>query len=61
VLQLGLVAYFLASVYSPECVEVEFSEVELRIDGVLGSSPPLAPLPNSKDSPFELVKNSAFE
>jgi hypothetical protein len=28
----------LAKVYSPECVEDEFSEVELRVDGVLGRS-----------------------
>jgi len=29
----------LSEVYSPKCVEGEFCEVELRVDGVLGSSP----------------------
>jgi hypothetical protein len=34
---------------------------ELRRNGVLGSSPLLAPAPISKASPFELVKKSTFE
>jgi hypothetical protein len=37
--------------YSPECVEGEFSEVELRRHGVLGSSLPLEQHPSNPNNP----------
>ena len=44
--------------YSPECVEYEF--YELRLLGLLGSSPPLASPHQQRASLIELVKNTAI-